>query len=240
MNNKINLNDISIPNDNYDESDILKNYSLDKEYIHVYFKNIKNKLIEKINQYDVILGCVAWLTDFEIIEALSHKQTAIIVQKEDFLRPDINERGGEKWRRQLRNAYNKLKFDYCRFNFNNIMNSLSYATDLSVAPVRCVGNHNRDKKSAFPRMHNKFLIFCNVSNGVIFDEVNCDIIVPKAVWTGSYNFTKNAGLSFENALYIEDSDIAAAYYNEFGQIAALSEQLDWESDWVEPEWRIGS
>ena len=32
MNNKINLNDISIPNDNYDESDILKNYSLDKEW----------------------------------------------------------------------------------------------------------------------------------------------------------------------------------------------------------------
>ena len=65
-------------------------------------------------------------------------------------------------------------------------------------------------------------------------------MIPYAVWTGSFNLTKNASYSFENAIYTTDSEIVRAYYNEYGQIASMSEPLDWESDWIEPEWRIGS
>lgn len=65
-------------------------------------------------------------------------------------------------------------------------------------------------------------------------------ISPYAVWTGSFNITKNAGMSFENALYITDMAIVNAYYQEFSQITALSESLNWFKDWVEPQWRIGT
>ena len=34
--------------------------------------------------------------------------------------------------------------------------------------------------------------------------------------------------------------IVQAYYQEWGQVFALSEPLDWESEWVEPEYRIGT
>ena len=97
--------------------------------------------------------------------------------------------------------------------------------------IRCFGNHNKDKKPAFPRMHNKFLIFCKEKSG---------IICPYAVWTGSFNLTMNAGNSLENGLYITKKEIVYKYYKEYAQICAISEKLDWESDWCEPQWRIGS
>ena len=41
-------------------------------------------------------------------------------------------------------------------------------------------------------------------------------------------------------MVIEDEAIAQAYYNEWNQLAALSEPLDWDSEWCHPEWRIGT
>jgi phosphatidylserine/phosphatidylglycerophosphate/cardiolipin synthase-like enzyme len=64
--------------------------------------------------------------------------------------------------------------------------------------------------------------------------------VPEAVWTGSFNFSVNAGRSLENAVFIEDTAIAQAYANEFSQVAALSEPLNWQDPWCSPEWRCGT
>jgi len=59
-------------------------------------------------------------------------------------------------------------------------------------------------------------------------------------WTGSFNFTKNAGYSLENALIVRDKRIVSAYVNEFAQVAAVSEPLDWETSWSNPQHFIGS
>ncbi len=84
-------------------------------------------------------------------------------------------------------------------------------------------------------MHNKFLVFARITH-----EQDRDTITPYAVWTGSFNFTVNAVASLENALYLTSPEIVGAFFEEFGQIMALSEPLDWESDWMTPEWRIGT
>lgn len=122
-----------------------------------------------------------------------------------------------------------------------------------------MGNHNSDKSLSFPRMHNKFLIF--TENIPIYDDVpstfgyaaedysaDDNLDLPKllgvsdtaCVWTGSYNISQTAAKSLENAVVIRDQVIAQAYFNEWSQIMALSEPLDWESEWVAPEWRIGT
>ena len=64
--------------------------------------------------------------------------------------------------------------------------------------------------------------------------------VPYAVWTGSFNLTETAEKSLENALLIKNPKIVEAYYKEYGQICAMSEPLNWESNWIEPQWRIGT
>ncbi|MNG29679.1 hypothetical protein D3C84_1151500 [compost metagenome] len=86
-------------------------------------------------------------------------------------------------------------------------------------------------------MHNKFIVFAKVDDGSID---TFETITPYAVWTGSFNFTKSATLSLENALFITDAKIVKAYFEEYGQIAAMSEELDWTSEWVTPDWRIGT
>ena len=53
-----------------------------------------------------------------------------------------------------------------------------------------------------------------------------DTFVPRVVWTGSFNFTLNATNSFENAVVLHDPKIVNAFYQEWGQILALSEPLD--------------
>ncbi len=210
----------------------------------VYFRDLKRRLINHIGKADVVVGCVAWLTDFDIIAALSQKDTSIIVQKEDFLRPDIYKRNA--WKSSLREAYASISCSHERYAFvGTIISNLSVCGDPSLPGVRCVGNHNSEKKPAFPRMHNKFLVFAKYlpteqpeedeSYFTYYNDIH-----PYSVWTGSFNFTKNAGASLENAIVISNSHIADAYYQEYAFITGLSEPLDWETDWCSPEWRIGT
>jgi phosphatidylserine/phosphatidylglycerophosphate/cardiolipin synthase-like enzyme len=125
-----------------------------------------------------------------------------------------------------------------------VLSMMSYLGDPTIEAVRCVGNHNSQKNPAFPRMHNKFIVLCKQTSHTLMqtdDEASeYRNYEPYEVWTGSFNFTKNAGLSFENAVILKDTAIARAYFQEYAQIAALSEPLNWESEWVRPEWRVGS
>jgi phosphatidylserine/phosphatidylglycerophosphate/cardiolipin synthase-like enzyme len=117
---------------------------------------------------------------------------------------------------------------------------LSVAASGEIDPFRCVGNHNRDKRVAFPRMHNKFLVFCRPKDDIPEQDGGSFDPKPYAVWTGSFNLTKNAGMSLENALFLTDPKLVKAYFEEWEQIMTVSEPLDWERDWAEPEWRIGT
>jgi phosphatidylserine/phosphatidylglycerophosphate/cardiolipin synthase-like enzyme len=80
-------------------------------------------------------------------------------------------------------------------------------------------------------MHHKFLVRGTHS---------AEGLVPSAVWTGSFNFSNNAGNSFENAVEIHEVNVAQQYLNEFARVAALSEPLNWSHDWVSPQYRLGS
>ncbi|UQI39302.1 hypothetical protein [Vreelandella venusta] len=231
------LNKFQIDNDgNYNESFI--DNSIDTSTgLKVYFRDIEKHLLSHINQADAVFGAVAWLTSYSILDALAQKKNvSMIVQKEDFLRPDVGSR--TDFKSSLRNKYSKLKCNLTRYSFGNILSSVSVCSDPSIDAVRCVGNHNKDKAPAFPRMHNKFLVFAKVEPNQ--EEHGIDKVTPYGVWTGSFNLTKNATMSLENALYITDPLVVEAYFKEYGQIAAMSEELDWRSDWAAPEWRIGT
>lgn len=247
--NKENLNYFHLPTDDWtiDDTTKAKNYSVRSENIQfesveTHFRDIENHLIDKILDYknDLIVGCVAWLTSFPILDALSKcKNVQIIVQKEDFLRPDLKMKNDKDWKSRLRKKYNNVKCDFERHLFKSPMRYLNYASDPTVDSIRCVGNHNSVKSPAFPRMHNKFLVFCRI------DEVPGSYeYKATSVWTGSFNLTQNAVYSLENSICFNDSlgenPIINSYLMEHHQIFCLSEKLDWTNDWIEPEFRIGS
>lgn len=211
--------------------------------VQVYFRELEAHLVHHIESAPLVLGCVAWLTSEPVLSALARrpKGCAFIVQKEDFLRPDVGQ--GARFKGRLRRLYDSLPARLMPEDFQPVLcdvahNSFGFgAAGCVIEPVRCVGQYNRAKTAAAPRMHNKFAIFCDFCDGShFFDET----IRPYAVWTGSFNFTKNAVLSLENAVLIRTPEVVDAYYLEWQHIAMLSEPLDWETDWVEPEWRIGT
>jgi phosphatidylserine/phosphatidylglycerophosphate/cardiolipin synthase-like enzyme len=90
-------------------------------------------------------------------------------------------------------------------------------------------------------MHHKFLVFCK-RKATLKRPVDKQGVVdwpePYAIWTGSFNFTNNGNHSLENAVFIRDRSIAESYYQEWQNVAWLSEPLDWTSRWIEQEWSV--
>jgi hypothetical protein len=236
-----NLNNMTVEDhDGLDRGDLKENSIRSTADVEVVFRNLESRLVKFISECEVVVGCVAWLTSEPILNALAKvpQGVAVIVQKEDFLRPDVGSHG--QWPKKLRAFYDKLRQPFDRHNFPNVVSFLSMGGDPSLHPVRCVGNNNSEKVPAHPRMHNKFIVGCKVNKIQSCDDWEDERIEPIAVWTGSFNFTKNAALSLENALIIRDEKVARAYFDEWGQITMLSERLDWTSEWCVPEWRVGT
>lgn len=227
-----NLNHATIPDDGSGFSLIERPAVVTSGAVEVVFQNHVLRLVEELQAADYVLGAMAWLTHEGIIKALSNVNNgcAIVVQKEDFLRPDMGARK-DGWPAELRRRYSMLRNDFDRYVLPAPACSLSVCGDPSFEAVRCVGNHNSERSPAFPRMHNKFFVLC---------DVEAERLRPHTVWTGSFNATANATNSLENALILRDEQIAQAYATEWAHIFALSEPLDWQHGWVAPEYRIGT
>lgn len=226
--------------------------------VSVIFRHLKRALVHQIKQADYVYGCVAWLTDFDILDALAEKKgVCIVVQKEDFLRPD-GLGSSDWWRQKLSVAYEKLPTMERTF-IVGLLSRLDQLGNTELDAVRCAGYRRGGGAGKFtPLMHHKFALFAK-SHGTepspLFDEdqdreasqraargepPSYFFPDPSIVWTGSFNWSDNANRSIENAVVLTEPAIVAAFYKEFQQVAALSESLDWESEYVEPEWRIGT
>ena len=85
-------------------------------------------------------------------------------------------------------------------------------------------------------MHHKFLVFLRQRDKA--DQKIEEGAWPYssyAVWTGSYNITKNGNCFLENALYVQDIRLAEAYCNEWAQLIEVSEPIDWTKPYSAPE-----
>ena len=215
-----------IESDEYPEP--LKNHNTNGNVARVVFVDLADALVAEIQQATYVVGCIAWLTHLRILDTLARKKgVSIILQKEDFLRPDA----GGPTQETLRRKYDAItptngESFWDETNPNNLLARVNTCSPPEIG-IRCCGVASQ-KGNARPRMHHKFAVFLNAN------------FKPYRVWTGSYNWTNNAELSFENAVVLDDKSIVSAYFKEFQQIAALSEPLDWTSEYVQPEYRIGT
>ena len=217
--------------------DRLRDNSVSSGKTTVLFRDIESALISLINNAEAVVGCVAWLTSKPILMALARKKlVSIVVQKEDFLRPDLGCREGASIRPYYKRIPERPDFDLFRIlGLGDFSENCYHGSE----PIRCVGNYNWERKKAFPRMHNKFVVF-----GTLYTEKKDGYkdhkFNPYSVWTGSFNFTQTAGYSLENAIISSDKKIVQAYYKEFQEILKIIELLDWKSEWVQPQFRLGS
>lgn len=199
--------------------------------VDVVFRNHVDRLVDMIDRHDVVVGCVAWLTHKRILTALSKKRfSQIVVQKEDFLRPDLC----PMHMKYLRALYESLSFSVNSHEFvvdceDDLFGFIggAYGHDFTDG-VRCLGNANNGPAGA--RMHHKFAVFCDLE-----DFNGSELLRPMAVWTGSFNFTVSAERSLENALLIHNEAVAMAYLKEWAQVYCFSEALDWTTKWARPD-----
>ena len=225
--------------------------------VEVIFRDYRTRLLRLFEEAQadglVCLGAVAWLTDSWVLRAMATMPTAVVVQKEDFLRPDSSIIDGRKcWKDQLRARYDAIARSdlncdlFIRQNFPNPLGALSLQGDQSIAGVRCVGFRNDRGANGVrrPLMHNKFLVFVRL-RGFSDDEQEENAPLeslwePQMVWTGSCNLSRLSHRSRENTVIIRDAVIASAYLHEWADLMSLSEPLDWDSEWVAPQWHEGS
>lgn len=210
-----------------------------------YFKNLDAHLINHIKKAPAVVGCVAWLAHEKILAALADcVAVSLIVQKEENLRPDYAVT--RDYVRRMQDAYSKLHGRLWRYDETigyPYMKAI-YRRDAAIEAVRCTGyappSLDAVNKTR-PNMHHKFLVFCKYETekfmgygGDPYEAVNG--ITPYGVWTGSFNFTFNGTMSFENAVYLTDPEIVYAYFMEWSQVAVISEPLSWQSSTVAPGW----
>ena len=204
--------------------------------VTVVMRNQQSKICEFINNWNGGFICVAmaWFTNFDILQALVDAQkkrnvlVLVVVQKEDFLRPDHSKKSFVSWSRKLRNVYKELGVLSCQKNrITQLLNLTAnnwIVDEKEDECVRCLGNYNSKKDPCHPRMHHKFLVFG-------WFTVH-QIPYSSCVWTGSYNFSKNSEQSYENAVLIKSTSVSASYLKEFITLFKLSEPLDWTSKWM--------
>lgn len=210
----------------------LGDYGIDNinAQVDVVFRQPIQRLVGLIESHSAVVGCVAWLSNGQILRALaSCSFVQIVVQKEDFLRPEAN----FSPRSYCRPLYEALRCSEASNTLGIDSEHIEYIAGMYGHQfndaVRCVGNRaNGLVKPSL--MHNKFLVFGN-----LVDRDRADVFEPTTVWTGSLNLSTSSENNFENSVIIRSQTIAQQYVREWGQVYAISESLDWDSEWSDPE-----
>lgn len=185
----------------------------------MHFGDLSHALIDFIHDSDAIVGCVAWITNRDIVAALATRPVGIIVNKEWALRSTDRKPSSQRQRALL----GTLNGGLLRMNFPKPLADIPAGSD-RIDAVRCVGHTARGGGNT-PLMHSKFIV--RLERGK-----------PVAVWTGSFNFTTNASSNIENAVEIHDTVIARAYLEEFARVAAISEPMEFKAGKADPSWDL--
>lgn len=194
-----------------------------KPFLRVYFKDIREVLLQHLSKCSYVVGCIAWITDFGVIDAISKlKGATIIVQAESMFK--IKTREGFKT--NLKRRYQQIKqFPWATFakaahlpHFQKLWTEMKTTpalqeqlwTTLGQDPmaVRTCGQvqkagHEGQNPEEPSMMHHKYLIFLDANAKAV------------AVWTGSFNFTKNASKSLENIQIVYNQQVADSYLRNF-------------------------
>lgn len=187
-----------------------------KAEVECHFRNLQQVLLSEIEKADIVLGCVAWISDPLILESLTRRSTALILDSK------VNRMG-----KKLTDLYSQLQHTDKQPIYDMLVSGfgsekyLCY-TDLDNKPVPKAYVEDWNFESGlyavdgfYRYMHHKFLVM------IKYDSV-CHTCGRKkytpTVWTGSFNFTKNASKGLENAVVIRDNRISASYLCEFLEI----------------------
>lgn len=179
-------------------------------------RNMKEHVLGYINKASYCIGCVAWCTDFDILDRLASKKGVQIVIQQDKVATRAYKH--DTFRVRLRDKYRSLpKFDWPNWErvfwagIPDIPPSISRRPSQVLAKDNCSIRYAGCKQTQEARekareeeqvslMHHKFLLYAD-ERGRIY-----------GVSFGSFNFTRNASDSDEDLHYIEDPRVVQKFF----------------------------
>lgn len=177
------------------------------------FRDIESALVEEIQKSTYVVGCVAWLTNPAILEALTQTSGCqFVVQAEDWLRPDSDDYSLAKQRRLIERL--PPMTNYALPMIPNV------CSQFDIDPLRISGVPKNATRNQ-PRMHHKFAIFGKRP----VDPDRAYRVDFDTVFTGSFNWTQNATRSLENGVFIKSEEIVDAYVHEHFKVLSSSRKI---------------
>lgn len=164
------------------------------------FNEIDTFIVGQIQSHDLAVGCTAyWSPDSPIIAALQAKEIySLVVSRESS--------------KEIKPPSGNFPIDLLRDLETELYGSVGIRPDAEVRAVEYIAKQEIGDRY-FPRLHSKFL--------VLMDRVGSGYMARKVI-TGSYNFSRNASVSFENVVCIEDEGIAFAYLRHWYQAVLVA------------------
>lgn len=167
----------------------------------------------------LVVGCVAWLSDPDIVAALAACEgVLLIVNKEDYSKYGSGKMLDlyatlPRFKAPLWKVFGHLKTPLSALDLKLKNGSSRYH---SVRAFGAPSGLSDGKKTSFAASsgleHCKYLIFFGEE---LDPETGETRLFPERVWTGSMNMTKASGGHHENAIEIHDRCLANGYFADF-------------------------
>ncbi len=184
----------------------------------VLFSDLRGELLRWMAHFDVIVGCVAWVTHTDVIDAINGKKLAqVVIQK-------------ESWRHERHQHGRAYKED------SGLTHQFPEVAFLQkhekVGRFRVFGEVEDKGLGAQGRsiMHHKFLVGCELPSGTLN-------IVPESVWMGSFNFTGASNYNRDSAVILGREE-AVPFFWEWHKLLLLSEPFDTKHKHMQPQWNV--
>lgn len=182
--------------------------------VSAFSDNLEETLVEHIHNFvkgGLVVGCIAWLSNPKIIHALSTHSKGVLIL--------VNDENYSVWGSgKCMDLYAQLpivkdSFETLFDHMETPLRGVKNGNEVTYKPVRCIRN------TGDALMHDKFLVFfkqvCYERRDPYGNTTMVWRNVPYSVWTGSMNMTKKASRNQENAVFIENENIATFYFNTF-------------------------
>lgn len=177
-------------------------------------RNLKDRVVEALGQYDAFVGEVAWLSDPKVLQAMEGKCLGLVTQ---------NRKVGER----IQNQYQRI---ICPVLPETIIGVHGKTTALG--QIRKHGTYH-DWGGGFQKGPKPFFMHCKA---LVLGDLEAHspyfaggegsvhwVFRPRAVWSGSYNMTMASRRHCEHVLYVEnDDELAASVAGEFWETYQLA------------------
>ena len=205
--------------------------------VAVAFDNLQERLATEIRNAEAVFVAAGWLGDPQLLQALTEcPHVGAIVTKDRMLRRGAADdpttpaphlatlRALQAVAAKRVRVGGLLPFDEGRL----LLTSPKGEPVEWTSGLRCFGQVDHLD------LHHKFVVF----GAAAADGDGRVAYTPSRVWTGSFNFTRGSSGRCENAVIIDDPNVANAYLIEWCQLLSLSESVPFHHARFCPEWTL--